>query len=470
MKAIVTPVEMAAIDAAATDKVDQLVHRAGGAVARAATSMLGGCYGRRVVVVAGPGNNGNDGRDAASRLVRRGARVRVIEVADLPGVLPAADLVIDAGFGTGFRGEFVAPRLGGEDTPVLAVDIPSGVSGLTGEASGAPLPAARTVTFAGLKPGLLIADGPALSGEVVLADIGLDVSGARAHLVEQADVACWVPQRPRDAHKWRSAAWVVAGSPRMTGAAHLATRAAQRSGAGYVRLSSPGLEVDPGRPVEAVGEPLPGDGWAAEVLSGLERFRVLAVGPGLGTGPTVTRSVREVVAGTAVGLVVDGDGLTALGGEAAAVLASRPPEAPLAVLTPHEGELGRVAGAVRPTDPDRFEVVRAVAASLGAVVLLKGPVTLVAHPDGRVLATATGDQRLATAGTGDVLTGVITGLLAGGADPFEAAAAGAWLHGRAGALASPRGLVAGDLVDHLPDVLSELNREPPWRATSSNPS
>jgi NAD(P)H-hydrate epimerase len=469
---IVTPDQMAAIDAAATEPVDVLIDRAGRAVAREALRMLGGGYGRRVVVLEGRGNNGNDGRAATRHLRSRGVRVAEFDAASPPSTLPATDLVIDAAYGTGFRGTFHAPRIADPTTPVLAVDIPSGVSGLTGTASGEPWRADVTVTFAALKPGLLVGDGPVYAGRIVVADIGLDTStAARSHLVEAPDVARWLPERPFDAHKWDEAVWVVAGSPGMTGAAHLCTRAAQRAGAGYVRLSTPGLPDDPGRPTEAVGHPLPEKEWSHELLGSLDRFRCLALGPGLGTSPDTARAVRSTVARARTALVVDGDGLTALGSDAAYALRDRPSDSPLAVLTPHEGEFSRLGGSLLPDEDeadeaesraDRFEAVRRVAAHTGGIMLLKGPTTLVAHPHGEVLAVTTGDERLATAGTGDVLTGIIAALLAGGAEPFAAAAAAAWIHGRAGALAFARGLVAGDLVDHLPLVFAELDdRVPP---------
>ncbi|MBX3287291.1 MAG: NAD(P)H-hydrate dehydratase [Actinobacteria bacterium] len=453
---IVTPAEMGAVDAAAPEPVEVLIERAGAAVARAALDLLGGAYGRRVVVLAGKGNNGNDGRAAARRLEARGVRCRVVDVGDAPGVLPDADLVVDAAFGTGFRGEVELPALARPDQPVLAVDIPSGVSGLTGEAPGTPYRAARTVTFAALKPGLLLADGAEHAGAVDIVDIGLDTSVAGAHLVEAADVARWLPDRPTASHKWRAAAWVVAGSPGMTGAAHLATRAAQRGGAGYVRLYTPGSDADPWAPTEAVVTPLAGDGWADDVLAGADRFGAIAVGPGLGTSSTAAEQVRRLVAGTTEPVVVDGDGLRALGADAHAVVAARPSGAAPVVLTPHDGEFEALAG--RPPAADRFAAVRVLAEATGAVVLLKGPTTLVARPgDGHVWASTTGDARLATAGTGDVLTGLLAALLAQGLPADEAAASAAYLHGRAGALAWRRGLVAGDVVDHLPLALSELS-------------
>ncbi len=447
---VLTPEEMAAVDRAAPEPVELLIERAGAAVAQAALDLLGGAYARRVVVIAGKGNNGADGRAAAGRLRRRGVRVEVLDAAALPAALPLCDLVVDAAYGTGFRGEHHPPPPP-PGTPVLAVDIPSGVSGLTGVAGGEPLNATRTVTFAALKPGLLLGDGPALAGEVTVADIGLDVSGARTHVVEPVDVARWLPARPRHAHKWDAACTVVAGSPGMAGAGHLATRAAQRAGAGYVRLGSPGVDDDPDRPTEAVGLALPATGWAERVLDGLDRFAAVAVGPGLGTAEDTATEVRRLVTAAPVPVVVDGDGLTALGRDAAAVIAGR---REATVLTPHDGELARLGAAAE--DPDRIAVTREVAARTGAIVLRKGPTTVVASPDGEVLLTTSGDARLATAGTGDVLTGAVVALLAQGVPAFEAAAGAAHLHGRAGAHGRRYGLVAGDVIDHLPAALAEL--------------
>ncbi len=447
---VVTPEEMGAIDAAAPEPVEVLIGRAGSAVCRAAVRMLGGTYGRRVVVVAGKGNNGNDGRDAARRLRRRAVRVEVVDATDAPAALPPADLVVDAAYGTGFRGEWTAPAT---DAPVLAVDIPSGVDGLTGAVGGAPLSAVRTVTFAALKPGLLLAPGAPLAGEIEVVDIGLDVASTSTHLVEAADVVGFLPHREVTGHKWQAAVRVVAGSPGMTGAAHLAAAAAFRSGAGYVTLSSPGVDVDPAAPTEVVGRSLPDRGWAAAVLADADRYGALAVGPGLGTSDASVAEVRALVAAWPGPVVVDGDGLTALGDTAAAVTAGR---AVPAVLTPHEGEFARLTGTA--AGPDRITAVRALAASTGAVVLLKGPATVVADPDGAVLVSTTGDARLATAGTGDVLTGVVAAFLAGGASPLQAAAGAAFLHGRAGAVGWRHGLVASDLLDRLPiaiDLLQE---------------
>jgi NAD(P)H-hydrate epimerase len=450
MQPVVTPEEMAAVDAAAPEPVEVLIGRAGAATARAAIGMLGGTYGRHAVVVAGKGNNGNDGRSAAERLRRHGLRVTVVDAAAAPPVLPEADLVIDAAYGTGFRGSYAAPDAG--DAPVLAVDIPSGVNGLTGQVAGAPLAADRTITFGALKPGLLFHPGRALAGEVEVAGIGLDVSGARVGLVEAVDVAGWLPPRAPTAHKWNAAVLLVAGSPGMTGAAHLAAGAAQRAGAGLVRVASPGVGHDPGLPTEAVGLPLDDVAeWDAGLGESLDRVQALVIGPGLGRAAGTAAAVHRLVAAAHDhAVLVDGDGLTALGDHAAEVLRGR--SAP-AVLTPHDGEFKRLAGHA-PGD-DRIDAARSLAAATGAVVLLKGPTTVVAHPDGRARLVTTGDQRLATAGTGDVLSGTIGALLARGLDPFDAAAGGAWLHGAAAHLGPAEGLIATDLVDLLPEAIAE---------------
>jgi NAD(P)H-hydrate epimerase len=445
---VVTPEEMAEIDRRAPEPVDVLIGRAGRAVARAALDLIGGAYGRSVLVIAGKGNNGNDGRDAARRLRARGARVRVLDAATVgPGErLEPCSLVIDAAYGTGFRGEYVAPDAAG--APVLAVDIPSGVNGLTGEAGDRAVRADATVTFAALKPGLVLYPGRDLAGRVTVADIGLDCASASAHVIESTDVRAWLPERAPDAHKWRSAVWVVAGSDGMHGAAALASRGAQRAGAGYVRLSSPGADLAGDASVEVVRTALPSANWGPAVLDGLNRFKALVIGPGLGTDAAIASAVQQVVQESSVPTVVDGDGLTALGQDIARYTRSR------TVLTPHDGEYERVAG--RPPGADRIAAARSLAATTDATVLLKGPTTVIADGEGRALLVTTGDARLATAGTGDVLSGIIGALLAQGLPPLRAAAAGAWLHGRAGALGPPRGLVAGDLTDRLPAVFAEL--------------
>jgi hydroxyethylthiazole kinase-like uncharacterized protein yjeF len=236
----------------------------------------------------------------------------------------------------------------------------------------------------------------------------------------------------------------------MLGAAHLCARAAQRAGAGMVRAGSPGVDDDRGRPTEAVGVALPARSWGAAALAAADRCHAIVVGPGLGTGDDTRSGVRAMLSAD-LPVLVDGDGLSVLGEDAAPVLLGR--SAPT-VLTPHDGEYERLAGA-RP-GADRIASTRALAERTGSVVLLKGSPTIVADPNGEVRVVASGDARLATAGTGDVLSGVIGALLAQGRPALEAAAAGAWLHGRAAHLGPQAGLVAGDLPALLVAALAEV--------------
>ena len=448
MLSVVTPEEMAAIDAAAHEVVDVLIERAGAAVARAALDLLGGAYGRRVVVVVGKGNNGNDGRAAASMLRRAGVRVEVIDAADAPGVLPEVDLVIDAAYGTGFRGTYDAPDPG--IAAVLAVDIPSGVDGLTGVASGSPMAADVTVTFAALKPGLLFADGRRLSGEIEVADIGLDVSRSSCSVVLADDVPTLVPSRAHRDHKWRAACLVVAGSPGMGGAAHLAASAAQRGGAGMVQVMTPGAWRPDPMPIEAVAIDGRGDDWIADAISGAARVHACVVGPGLDANLLDAGGLQRLIAGLGVPVVVDGGALDAVGQAATTT------EVAIngVVLTPHDGEFARLTG--RSPGPDRVAAARDAAARTGCVVLLKGPTTVVADPSGRSVVMVDGDERLATAGSGDVLAGLIGSFLARGAAPFDAAVAATEVHALAAGASLPLGLVASDLVDAIPEVRSAL--------------
>ncbi len=466
MEPVVTVAEMRVVDeeAACRGETGALVGRAGAAVARGALSMLGGAYGRRVLVLAGPGNNGADGRVAADVLARRGARVSVeappragggpADRGGRPAVgsavrhLPPVDLVIDAAFGTGLRGGFVAP-LPAPGTRVLAVDIPSGVDGDSGVARGAPMVADRTVTFAARKPGLLQGDGPDYAGTVSVADIGLPIARARIHMVEDRDLAELIPGRRRDDNKWSSAVMVVAGSPGMAGAAHLCARAAFRAGSGMVRLAVPGMDLATVGIDEAVSIACPAEGWADRVLDEAARCGALVIGPGLGRSGPTGDEVRRVVAESPVPVVVDADALFALG----EVVASIPARSPL-VLTPHAGEYRRLVG--RDPGPDRVEAARLLSGRSGAVSLVKGPTTAVAAPAGDVLLGVAGSSALATAGTGDVLSGVIGALMARGVTPLAAAGLGAHLHGRAARLGPAEGLVAGDLPDAIGRFLAEV--------------
>ena len=454
---VVTVEEMRAIDAEAHASVSEesLIARAGAAVAVRALRLLGGAYGRRVAVVVGKGNNGADGRVAAARLRRRGAVVWVVEAADAPatlGVRPPVDLVVDAAYGTGFRGSYDAPRAPA-GARVLAIDLPSGVDADTGEAPGAAVRADRTVTFAALKPGLLQGGGVACSGSVEVADIGIGFPPPQALLVEDADIAL-VPARPRQVNKWTTAVGVAAGSIGMEGSAILCTRGAMAAGAGMIRLGSPG---DPAAawPTEAVRMHLPATGWAGAFVEATAKCKAVVIGPGLGTEASTAEEIRSAVAAVAVPLVIDADGLRALGDVAGARALLGRRDAP-SILTPHDGEYARLAGEA-PGD-DRLAAARRLARGTGAVVLLKGPLTAVAAPDEAapdVLLAAAGGPALATAGSGDVLSGVIGAFCARGLPALEAAALAAHVHGRAASLGPSQGLVAGDLPELVAELLSE---------------
>lgn len=470
MLCVLTPAEMADADAAALAagvSGEVLVERAGGAVARAARRLMGGTYGRRVVVVAGKGNNGADGLVAARHLAGWGARVEVFRLAEgidgarLARALARADLAIDAMFGTGFRGPLegeaagVVEALRAEVVLILAIDIPSGVDGLTGAVRGLAVAAHATVCMAALKPGLLFEPGASHAGDVEVADIGVDATNALG-VTEEGDVAAWLPRRAQESHKWSvGGVFVVAGSAGMTGAADLTSRAALRAGAGIVVCGLPGEAA--ARASEVITRPLPAiasgaldEAGAKEVLDGLERFRCLVVGPGLGQAEPTVAAVRRLVAEAPVPLVLDADGLNALAGDLEPLRARPAPT----VLTPHTGEYARLAGGA--VGDDRVAAARRLAERSGAVVLLKGSRTVVADPGGRAAINTTGGPWLATAGTGDVLSGLLGGLVARRIPAFEAAAGAAWLHGRAADRAGHDGLVAGDLIDALPSVLAAV--------------
>jgi len=485
---VVTPAEMGEADrrtiSAGTPEA-VLVERAGAAVAMNALRMLGGAYGRRVVVVCGRGNNGADGVVAARRLRARGVGVDVFMPADgvaepaLCRALARAHLAIDAMFGTGFHGALagdaalVAHAFAESAVPTLAVDIPSGVDGATGAVEGAAVRADETVCFAALKPGLLFEPGRTCAGRVHVVDIGIDATRAwsgssQLHVLELSDLR--LPRRAPDAHKWSAGVLIVGGSTGMAGAPVMAGHAAARSGAGMVVCGLPG----PDAAARAGGSELvtralamtAGGGLAAgaadEVLADAKRFRAIAVGPGLGREDETQAAVRRLVAECPVPVVVDADGLNALAADPAALHARRDAGRPPAILTPHAGEFARLAGAA-PGD-DRVAAARDLAARLGAIVLLKGPGTVIAAPDGHAVVNRTGGHELATAGTGDVLTGIIAGLLAAGASPFDAAATGAYVHGRAAtATGSGDELVATDLIGALHPTLAALRSgRDPW--------
>ena len=505
MRPVLTPEQAGSLDRESQARgitADSLMERAGRHVARAAATVAGGIYGRRAVVVCGKGNNGGDGLVAARALAGIGMRVAVIllgspqelsgpaaanlarldevglrprafEPDHLARELGRADVAVDALFGTGFRGApegewaqaIAALNEGGR--PVVAVDIPSGVNGATAAVEGEAVRADLTVTFGAAKVGVILPPGTGFAGLVEVADIGFppDLVRTDLWLMERADVAALLPERGFETHK-RSAgvAVVIGGSRLMTGAVCLSAEAAYRAGAGLVTVAVPEgiLPVVQTRLRETTFIPLPetGEGTVAASIErleqGLEAADAVAIGPGMTTQEETAAYVRTLVRSCPVPVLVDADGLNAFAGRADELADRRSP----AVLTPHAGEFARLSGSsAAEVTADRVGRARALAGRTGATVLLKGSRTVVAEPGGPVRVNPTGGPFLATGGTGDVLTGIITGFLAQGMEPADAAACGAYVHGLAGLRAASSrgdGMVAGDLLEPVAEVLEEL--------------
>jgi len=301
---------------------------------------------------------------------------------------------------------------------------------------------------------------------VHVADIGIDVGASQLNVVDVADLH--LPARAPDGHKWSTGVLVVGGSTGMAGAPQLAGHAAARCGAGMVVCGVPGPDTAARasgselvtRALPATAEGALDAGAADAVLADIERFRVVAIGPGLGRDARTQAAVRRLVAECPLPIVVDADGLNALADEPKALHARRAAGFPPAILTPHAAEFARLA--CHAIGADRVAAARDLAARLDAIVLLKGPGTVVATPDGRAVINRTDSPALATAGTGDVLTGTIAALLAQGLSPFDAARLGAYVHGMAGDLAAgdkgQAGLVASDVIEQLPIAILGLAR------------
>jgi hydroxyethylthiazole kinase-like uncharacterized protein yjeF len=476
------------------------------------SALIGSRYaGRHALFVCGRGNNGGDGLAAARQLHLQGHPVACVVAADSPaelspdaalnlkaaekagvnlrmGAVPEylwdeTEVVVDCLLGTGASGELHGQvkewaasinALGSRGVPVVAVDVPTGVDASEGSIAVGTVAADVTITFHAAKSGFVCPPGSEAAGEVVVWDIGIP-EGLEPEpdlwVVTEDDVN--IPGRQVDDHKYRAGyVAVLAGSAGYPGAAWLASQAAYRTGAGYVRLLMTAGAADGvrSRLVETVLEDLgPGDYLSdpAPVLALVadERLGALVAGPGLGRHPSTQAAVKRVVLDSTVPAVLDADGLVAFAGEAESLRAR-----PGLVLTPHVGELGILlgedaAGLARAS----LAAARRAAQVAGQVVLLKGSSTVVVAPSGETRVVVQGPPQLASAGTGDVLSGVIGTLLAKGLDPFEAAYAGAWIHaeaGRLGALTDPQGVLAGDLVELLPDVIAEriYERGPSWRS------
>ena len=448
LEPLYTAEEMLAAEERFPGPSGELMERAGQATARHALDYFASA--QAFTVVCGAGNNGGDGRIAARVLAEAGRKVRIVEAKKDPEAeLGKPEVVVDALFGTGFAGEprpdaaRLIARMNDLGAPIIAVDVPSGVDASTGEVAGEAIDADLTVTFHGEKVGLEVAPGRFLSGHVQVADIGLEPSETKHHLVSRA-VLGRVPLRgPRDNKYSAGSVLVVGGSPGMTGAVCLTASAAFRADAGYVTVCAPkeSLPVIETRLLEAVKREID------EVFEAVERAGSLAIGPGLGRGEGRQALVRRLLEETDLPAVVDADGLF----ELEPFERSGP-----TVLTPHSGELGRLIDEQSDwVDGHRLEALERAVDRYRCVVLLKGADMLVGAPGEGVLVCSTGRPSLATAGSGDVLTGIVGAFLAKGLEPRLAAAAGATALGQASIEAPQQaGLVASDLVAALPRVLA----------------
>jgi NAD(P)H-hydrate epimerase len=480
---------------------------AGRAVFEAVCDLISGVRDKNVVVIAGKGNNGGDGFVTARLLREAGADVSALVLADpseiagdarvnldklrqlgqeiqqiLSGqqaydALKSADAVVDAIFGTGLHGavtglaEAVIMAINRANRPTVAVDIPSGMDADTGKVLGACVAAEVTVTFALPKIGLVMYPGAEYVGKLIVADIGIPHDLYRevnVSLVSKSEVKAAIPHRPADGHKGTFGTCLVfAGSAGYTGAAALSSEAALRVGAGLSILAVPQClqDIMSIKLTEVITRAMPetqthalSDKALGQATALCDRASSIALGCGIGTDESTRKFVQEFVRSVSKPMVIDADGLNCLAG--ASVLEGE--HGPL-VITPHPGEMGRLLGkTTAEIQADRLASVKEAAARFHCVAILKGARTLVAEPGGHVFLNPTGNSGMATAGTGDVLAGMIGGLLSQGCDPLWAAVSGVYIHGLAGDIAAasigPVGFLARDVLQSIPTALDVLNK------------
>lgn len=434
--ALLTPVQMAQADALAGD-TERLMEAAGRAIAR---SIMQRCKKVPVLVLAGPGNNGGDGRVAARYLAWEGwpVRVRDFRTAD-PAEVARAGLVVDAIFGAGLSRDLdehtIALLRAAKN--LVAVDVPSGLDGASGQVRGFAPQAAFTVTFVRKKPGHLLFPGRALCGEVLLRDIGMPVSiigRVGPDIWENSPSLFTLPPRDTGGHKYTSGEVTIL-SGTLPGAARLAAMAARRAGAGMVSLAAADASPLPEAGIILRHDPLD------RLLEDPRRLHWV-VGPGLGVAAAGVALAR-LLQTPGLAILADADALTACAGTPKKLRG-------VCVITPHEGEFTRLFGTI---GPDKIAAARRAAALTGAVTVLKGPDTVIAAPEGTAVINANAPPWLATGGTGDVLSGLIAALLTRGMAPFPAACAGVWLHGAAAQEAGP-----GMLAEDLPSILGHITQ------------
>jgi NAD(P)H-hydrate epimerase len=484
-----------------------LMESAGAGAAREIRAAFGALRGKTVVILCGKGHNGGDGLVVARHIKRSGAHVRVLLFAavrevkgdaavklrefqrsrgrltevtgeenfkEVERALGSADLVVDALLGTGLTGPAdgligrAIEAINAARRPVVALDLPSGLSSDGGERLGPTVAATLTTTFAGLKRGLLLYPGAANAGTLRVVPIGIPPAevtrGISVFLLEPSDIRSLFPPRRPDAHKGTFGhLLVVAGSVGKTGAAALAGRAGLRSGGGLVTIACPASQqpIVAALGMETMTEPLPETPSQSLALKAKDRLldlaarvEAVALGPGISLDPETLSLARELVAEVPRPMVVDADGLSALVGHLD--LLKRAPAA--RCLTPHPGEMARMLGiTVAEVQAHRIETVRAFCQRYGVFVALKGARTVIGEPDGKIVLNPTGNPGMASGGSGDVLTGMVGAFLSRAMPPAAALQAAVYLHGLAGDLArderGEEGLVAGDIVETIPRAI-----------------
>ena len=511
---IVTAAQMQALDRRAITEGHipslTLMAHAGASVVAAMEQTFGSLAGKTVAVLCGKGHNGGDGFVVARLLKRKRARVQVLLMtrpADLAGdaktmhrrfvsaggasaihacpssvklqkLLGNSDLLVDALLGTGLSAPITGPYrtaidcINGADRPVTAVDLPSGIHADTGAVLGTAVLATLTVTFALPKLGLYVGPGIDHAGTIHIADIGIPASYAEAvdsriSLITGDETHRLLPTRLPSGHKGTYGhVGLIAGSVGKTGAAALAARAALRVGAGLVTVATPASVNDTleAKLLEEMTVPMPETTARTLARSGLDLLvtfanarSAVAIGPGLTTHPETVELIQALITRLEKPCVLDADALNALAGRPALLAECKTP----LILTPHPGEMARLEEQATPesVNADRIGTASRFAQQRGVILVLKGARTVVAHPNGQVAICPTGNPGMATAGTGDALTGVIVGLLAQGLNVWGAARAGTYFHGLAGDLAAaslgPAGMTAGDLIEQIPHALTQ---------------
>jgi len=513
---LVTAAEMRELDRAAIEgrKIPsiRLMEHAGEAVAREMERRFGPLHGKTVTIVAGKGQNGGDGFVVARLLRKRHCNTRVallVSPSSLTGdaatnlrrfqkaggrchavdkesalagvlapLLQTSDMLVDAIFGTGLNAPVkgmaasAIALMNASDRPIIAIDLPSGLDGDSGAVLGTAVTAALTVTLARPKRGLYLGVGPNHTGLIRVADIGIPddlIAAAKIPLtlLQATDIRPLLPQRPRTAHKGTFGhIGIIAGSAGKTGAAAMAAMAALRIGAGLVTVATPRSlsDVLEAKLLEAMVFPVPETDartLSKQALEPLLAFAAdktaLAIGPGIGQHPETQALVHNLLVEAKRPMVLDADGINAVAGHTDMLGRASGP----LILTPHPGEMARLLGTTSAAiQRDRLGAAARLARERNVCVVLKGAGTIVAAPDGRLAVNSTGNPGMATAGTGDVLTGIIAGLLAQGLPAWEAACAGVFLHGLAGDLAAAEqgeaGLIAGDVIRAIPRAMRHV--------------